>query len=51
MMRQGKDSGSATKAVGSSDVFYLPKTSQEWKYLLVQYFSNTALIASACFDG
>lgn len=49
-MRQEKDLGSITKVVGSSDVFYLLKTSQDWKYLLVQYFSNTVLIASACFD-
>jgi hypothetical protein len=33
-----------------SNVFYLPETSQDWRYLLVQYFSNMVLIVSECFD-
>lgn len=50
MIWEEKERESIIKGVGESNVFYLPKTSQNWTYLLVQYFGNMVLIASECFD-
>lgn len=50
MLWRGREWKNIIEIGDESNVFYLPETSQDWRYLLVQYFSNMVLIVFECFD-